>query len=182
MGFPSRPVPSRPVPSPSSPVPSRPAESAALRTLITIPPSPVHSGRPGRPWTWILSNHSANPAFGGFAVPGENGRRYSNAKAALRPWLPLARTLRAALSPEARSVPARGQLTGTGWDRGGMVGVVYPHHPPCHPGPVLSRQLYAGRDGTGLWAQRRRGVQGREGVIGPVGPVFSTVKARRASV
>ena len=58
------------------------AESGALRRVMTIPPSPVHPARPWAGWTWILSNHSAKPAFGGLGRPGENGRRYSNTLAA----------------------------------------------------------------------------------------------------
>ena len=54
-----RPRPSRLVPfRPVRPVrPSVPAESTGLRTLKTIPPSPVHRAGPGPALTWILSNH-----------------------------------------------------------------------------------------------------------------------------
>ena len=156
-------VPSVPSVRPSRPVPSRPvpAEPGGLSTLKTIPPSPVHSGGPGPPEPWILSNHPWNPA-----LPGSDDRAGMTEDTVTEP---AGSRLKAgcpypASRPEPRGPFLRGarcpgvvywvvrHVYTPGYAQGAYPGVPGAAYPVPHP------RYTAHRAGMGLWAQGRRGV------------------------
>ena len=176
MGLPS--VPS--VPSVRPVRPSRPDEPGGLRTLLSTPPSPVHPGRPGPAWTWILSNHSQNPALLG---SGDRARTAEDTVTRTAKGRPLP------LPPEpCEPLEPRGPFW-RGGVRGAVLvrvpgpawwGVVYPrgmplghapgvhHPPPCRPGytyePRTPHRAVPER-ASGLKAARRAqaGEAGKQG-------------------
>ena len=125
-----------------------------------------------------------NPPSGGFWLPGENGRRYGNPGPARSLGALATRTLRAPLSPEARSGDPGVRVSvypGVGW--GGVVGGVPPGHapwacpggtppptPPHHtPGYPDPRTPVSPERASGLRVARRaqgRGSRGKQGSRG----------------
>ena len=180
--------PSRPSVRPSVPsVPSvRP--SGRITGLAHPKDNPTKSCTSRPPWAaWDLDpiQSFTKAAFGGFLGPGENDRRYSNASR-LRRLAPLpTRTLRAAMSPEARSGPrghrvrrderCQGVVYGGGVPPGHAPGacpggypttVPHPWHRSsrrtrCHRGPERASGLKAARRATGRkQGSREAGKQG----------------------
>ena len=169
-------VPSRPVPFRSVPVPSRPVRPNPGLARLKDNPTKSCTSKAAQGGLDLDPIQSFDrTALGGSGLPGENGRRYSNAGARRAPAPVPTRTLRALLSPEARSRLPRPagdvQRAAGGGVRGG--GVPPGHAPRACPGgtppPLPHHRLPAVRhrpvwaSGNGPLGSGWRGVPRAEG-------------------
>ena len=86
------------------------AADSGLTTLNDNPTKPCTPRRPLASWDLVPIQPFAAPGFAGNGVPGEDGRGYGNERPGTGLEGPGARTLRALLSPEARSCAVRGTV------------------------------------------------------------------------
>ena len=139
---------------------------------MTIPPSPVHPARPRPAWTWILSNHSQNPPLAGSVYRARTTEDTGTSRRLCRLRCP-GPTLRAAVEPRGPFLRGAGWWgwwcrvvpgTVSGRTRGVPRGYTPGHAPTRYPVlPCTPTTATAHRAGTGLWAQRRRGVPALKG-------------------